>query len=1071
MKNFKKSYNRLNKEQKKAVDTIEGPSMIVAGPGSGKTELLSVRAANILKKKDVPTSSLLCLTFTDAAALNMRERLVEMIGEDGYKVPTFTFHSFCKEIIDNNPSLFYEGADFDLADEITKTEIIEDILQKLDYDDPLSSKHPERGYVYLRTIKSKIADLKEGGLTPEEFKKVLDSHEEFVKEVNPLITEVFDKRVSKSIFSEIEELISTLKGMDYKLPVDYFKPLNKVLVASLEEAFNKEGTKGVTAWKSDWTKRVSGKRVLRDFYYIEKQQSLANIYQQYEKKMYEKGLYDFSDMILDVIKVLGTNESLRRDFEEKYLYLMVDEFQDTSGVQMRLLKNLTKDEPHGQPNICVVGDDDQAIYRFQGAEISNILNFKDLYEDVEVITLKKSYRSGQKILDTAKKIISKGEERLESRLEGVDKDLKAAREEMGNIVGKEFKTKEEEYTYVAKEVKKLIDEKGTDPQEIAVIGRKHKILKQAAPFFANEDIPIYAERKVNVLENEIIKEIITIIRFSVYLLEGDKDKAEELLPEVLSYPFWNLTRGKLLKLSRRAYRNNSWMDEMKKDSELSEIFDFLTNLSEKSKYKPVEEIIDIVVGNKESKFSIRDYYFSEKELKKSTAEYFKVLSALKTFVNELKSYKEGEFLKARDLLDFVDRHEGNNIPINDQNPLITDSDSVSLITAHSAKGREFENVFVLSCMHEVWGKGRRASKLPFPSNMPLERAGENKDDQLRLFYVTLTRAKDNLFITTHRKKENGRSYSPLEFIEGISTKEDKLEVGPRELEASRKKYYSPPFREDEREFLKPLAQKYKLSATGFNKYLNVASEGPEDFLRDTLLRFPSKKPLAASFGTAIHETIGWLYNDLKESDKLVEINKVLEVFEEFLKKERLANQDFDKYLERGGDALKAFYKSKKDEFSSDHIIEKNFRNQGVVISGNELTGKIDKIAINGNKAKVYDFKTGKPIEKWNPSGGWNKIKAWKYKNQLVFYKLLIENSREFENVEVEKGYLEFIEPKNDENIITLPLEITDKDVKRVKKLIKIVGEKIRNLEFYSSEEFNKKSIKEIKRFEEKLLNN
>ncbi|MGM0439366.1 MAG: UvrD-helicase domain-containing protein, partial [Patescibacteria group bacterium] len=149
MKTFKKNYNRLNKEQKRAVDKIDGPLMVVAGPGSGKTELLSVRAANILKKKDVPASSLLCLTFTDSAALNMKERLVEMIGEEGYKIPTLTFHSFCKEIIDNNPEYFYQGAYFDLADEITKTEILEDILENMDYDNPLNSRHPQRGYVYL----------------------------------------------------------------------------------------------------------------------------------------------------------------------------------------------------------------------------------------------------------------------------------------------------------------------------------------------------------------------------------------------------------------------------------------------------------------------------------------------------------------------------------------------------------------------------------------------------------------------------------------------------------------------------------------------------------------------------------------------------------------------------------------------------------------------------------------------------------------------------------------------------------------------------------------------------------
>ena len=1074
MKNFKKSYNRLNKEQKRAVDKIDGPLMVVAGPGSGKTELLSVRAANILKNKDVPPSSLLCLTFTDAAALNMKERLVEMIGEDGYRVPTFTFHSFCKEIIDNNPEQFYQGADFDLADEITKTEILEDILENMDYDNPLNSKHPKRGYVYLRDLKSSISDLKEGGLTPGEFEKALEANSILLEKVNSLISDVFSSRVSKSIIPKVENLIGELKNIKAEFPLGGFKPITTFLIASLERSLTGEGTKKITEWKNNWTKKEGDRRVLRDKYYIEKQKSLAEVYKSYEEEMYRRGLYDFSDMILDVIQVLESNDSLRYDLQEKYLYLMVDEFQDTNGVQMRLLKNLTKDEPHGQPNVCVVGDDDQAIYRFQGAEISNILNFKNLYQDVEVVTLKKNYRSGQEILDGAKKVISRGEERLESKLEEVDKDIVSARKDLDDEVkATEFETAEEEYSYVAKEVEKLINS-GVPPQEIAIMGRKHKILKKCAPYLADLGIPIYAERRVNVLENEVVKQIIKIIRFSVYLLEGDKNKADELLVEILSYPFWDLERDKIWKLARRSYKNRtSWLEEMKEDDQLRKISDFLVDLSQKVNYKPVEEIIDLVIGNKKGTVMspLKKYYFGREALKTDPAEYFKFLSAVKRFMSALRNYKEGQNITAKDLLNFVDRHNDNNIAINDNSPLVTDSEAVSLITSHSAKGREFEAVFVLSCQEEVWGKGRRASKLPFPSNMPLERAGEDRDDQLRLFYVTLTRAKRLLHISAHKKKENGKSYSPLEFIDHLDIEEGTEKVTYRELESSRKSFYSPPFNATEERLLKPLAQNYTLSATGFNKYLNIADEGPEAFLQDTLLRFPSKKPLPASYGTAIHRTINWIYNNLKVEDRLPTIEQVITSFEKYLKKERLADRDFKKYLDRGNDELKTFYKQRKDSFSSDHLTEKNFRNQGVVVGGHNLTGKIDKIIQKDNDMEVVDFKTGKPLDRWDKPGKYNKIKSWKYKNQLIFYKLLIERSSDFENYEVKKGSLEFIKPNKKERIVNLPLEITEEDVDRVKSLIEVVGERIKNLKFSTDKDYSKGTIKDIKKFEEKLLKN
>ncbi len=1075
MKNFKESYQRLNKQQKEAVDNIDGPMMVVAGPGSGKTELLSVRVANILDKKDIPAGSVLCLTFTDAAALNMKERLVGMIGESGYRVPTFTFHSFCKKIIDENPEFFYQGAEFNLVDRITKTEILEDILEKTDYDNPLNSKHPERGYVYLRSIKTAISDLKEGGLTPEEFKKALLANEKLLKKINPLVSQVFSKRISKSIIPKIESLIVDLKKIKADFPIDYFKPVTEPVISSLEEALTGEGTKKITAWKNKWTKKEKNERVLKDLYYIEKQKSLADIYQKYEEEMYKKGLYDFSDMILDTIKVLEENDSLRYDLQEKYQYILVDEFQDTSGVQMRLLKNLTIDEPHGKPNVCVVGDDDQAIYRFQGAEISNILNFKSIYEDVKVITLKKSYRSGQEILDASKKVIERGDERLEASLEEVDKDLVSGKNDSsGQIEAKIFQTKQEEYSYVVKKVKELIS-KGISPDEIAVMGRKHKILKEAAGFFTDSGIPVYAERKVNVLKNEVIEQIIEIIRFSVYLLEGDKYKADELLPNILSYPFWNLSRNKIWKLARNAHKKRiSWLEEMENDKELRKILGFLTDLSKKAKYKPVDEILDMVIGNKKADYTspLKEYYFSNENLKENPTEYFKFLSALKKFSDEFRSYKEGEKLLAEDLLVFVDRHKDNNLAINDNNPLITDSDAVSLITSHSAKGREFEAVFVLNCQHEIWGKGRRMSKLPLPSNIPVERAGENKDDQLRLFYVTLTRAKRFLTITSHKKKENGRGYSPLEFIDHLKPEKEKMKVTHKELEASRNSFYHPPFNAKEKDLLKPLVKDYMISATGLNKYLNVADEGPQSFLQDTLLRFPSKKPVAAAYGTAVHKTMGQIYNYLKIEDGFPKIDFILNSFERFLEAERLSDRDFQKYLEKGKESLKSFCKEKKESFSKDDLIEKNFRNQGVVVNDHQLTGKIDKITKNEDgKIQVFDFKTGKPLEKWGQSGKYNKIKSWKYKNQLIFYKILVEKSTDFIGSTVSEGFLEFVEPDDDNKIITLSLEIKKEDVERLKRLITIVGNRIKNLNFSTEESYNKKSIKEIEKFEDYLLKN
>src|SRR3989338_828610 len=175
MSQFEKRYSQLNPEQKKAVDTIEGPVMVVAGPGSGKTELLSLRVANILRKVDIRPGNILCLTFTDAAAFNMRQRLVGLLGRDAYRVAIHTFHTFGVEVINRYPEYFYNGAIFLPADDATQTEILEGIFQKLDYGNPLHSEHQGR-FVYLNPVKKSIEYLKKAGLSPDEFNQILEAN-------------------------------------------------------------------------------------------------------------------------------------------------------------------------------------------------------------------------------------------------------------------------------------------------------------------------------------------------------------------------------------------------------------------------------------------------------------------------------------------------------------------------------------------------------------------------------------------------------------------------------------------------------------------------------------------------------------------------------------------------------------------------------------------------------------------------------------------------------------------------------------------------------------------------------
>jgi len=1099
MEDFQKRFQKLNKEQKESVENIEGPMLVVAGPGSGKTELLSLRAANILKKTDVFPGNILCLTFTDSAAFNMRERLKEMIGDDAYRIAVHTFHNFGVEIMEEHRELFYQGALFSSIDELTQMALLEEMLSQLPHNNPLSQSHPEQGYIYLNSIKDSLRDLKKAGLTPEEFKKILRENKKSLSSLNTLINKAFQETVTKKTFKKIKEILKEMEEGESPLP--NWPSLNKVVKNSLEKALQKaeeeEKTAPLSQWKKNWTKKKDSKRVLKETFYQEKMEALADLYREYRELLYNKGYYDFDDMILEAIKAIEKNEELKAELQEQYQYILVDEFQDTNEAQMRLLRLLT-DNPvtEGSPNIMAVGDDDQAVYKFQGAEISNILKFRKYYRQPRIICLTKNYRSGQEILDLAREVIKKGENRLERIIPELNKELIARKKEVGRgeIISRKFPTKSQEYFWTAKEVRKLIDQ-GEGAEEIALIARTNKELEEIVPFLNKEGINVSYERKKNVLNDPQIIQIIKIARFIDSLLNKSREEADYLLPEILSFPFWKIKREDLWKLSLEA-KGKPWLEGMlqSKNSYLKEIAHFFLNLSAKAKYQPVEEILDDIVGAKiplspdsedldleehktrKGGFAspFKDYYFSRERFEKNPGSYLNFLSSLRTFVYSLREYKKGQFLKLKDLIEFLDIHAQNKIPLLDKNPFIIDSQAVKLVTAHKAKGSEFKIVFVLNCQEESWAKSKRRNILAFPANLPISPAGDNLDDQLRLFYVTVSRTKEKLYLTSFKLKENGKESDSLHFL-NLSEKElktkdvEEIKGGINDREWSL--YHYPPLTKNEEVFLQPLLERYQLNVTHLNNFLNVSAGGPQKFLEDNLLRFPQPKTPALSYGTAMHLTLEEIYRYLKKEKKPPSLKKVEEWFGKILERERLNPREFKFFFKKGKDALKKYFQQKKGEFRADHIIEFNFRNQGSTIKGVPLSGKIDRLVEKDGEMEVHDFKTGRYSRDWKGRTKHEKIKLWKYESQLSFYKILVENSRKFKGrKKVKKGRLEFLEPDEKGKIINLSLEIEKDYLERLEKLIEKVYNKIMKLDFPRVDDYPK-DIKGIKQFEEDILNN
>ena len=246
--------------------------------------------------------------------------------------------------------------------------------------------------------------------------------------------------------------------------------------------------------------------------------------------------------------------------------------------------------------------------------------------------------------------------------------------------------------------------------------------------------------------------------------------------------------------------------------------------------------------------------------------------------------------------------------------------------------------------------------------------------------------------------------------------------------------------------LEERAKDYRMSVTHLNNFLNIAEGGPQTFFEQNFLCFPQSKTPSSSYGSAVHEAIEYIYIFLKREGKLLTIDQLNQRFEELLKKERMSDVDFAKYLERGKDSLARYFDFNRDKFKAEHLIENEFKSEGVIIGEAQLGGKIDKIVKDGTKIIVHDLKTGNAPGDAQGKGDYERIKLYQYKRQLVFYKLLVENSRSFNKYKVEKGVLEFVEAGADE-LREVALDVDTVMASRLEDLIKAVYAKIVKIDF------------------------
>lgn len=1108
MTEFSRRYQNLNPKQREAVDSIDGPVMVVAGPGTGKTELLSVRVANILQKTDALPSDILCLTFTDSGAAAMRERLSNLLGADAYKVAVHTFHSFGSDIINHNSEYFYSGARFRPANELNSYEILTEIMEKLPNSNPLASTMNGE-FTYMRDIQTSISELKRGGLTPDELDLILDRNDAFISWVQPKLDEVFCERLSKKSLGRIAVLAKEISSYsDEPLELIGYIPLYQLIASSLQTACefaeaDNSSTKPISAWKKLYLeKNPQGKQTLKDEKRSKRLHALSKIYDSYLIAMQERELYDYDDMILRVVHAIEIFPELRYNLQETYQYILVDEFQDTNDAQMRLVWNLTNNpSSEGRPNIMVVGDDDQAIYRFQGAELSNIIDFRSRYRDVAVVTLTDNYRSSADILQLARKVIVQGSERLENTVAGIDKTLTphhTAKRPL--LVARTYETSCQSNFALAHSI---ANDCAKQPDESrAVIARNHRHLVALVPYLEHAGVPIRYERNENVLDTEPIKQLELVARVVHSLRHDLFEEADESIAQLIAHPAWKIPARDIWQLSLDSKnQHKTWLEIMLTNhsgERLEQIGEWLVVAAQSSKNQPLEYMLDYLFGTETDQLPdstqaesepfgdkvatgdfvspLYQYFFNQQGFEQTPARYLAHLLALRAIRSRLREYRPDAQLELCDLVSFVEMHHDLGLAIQARSELETGQNPVVLLTAHKAKGLEYDTVYITDAQESIWGSSARSRSrmLQFTSNLPLSPAGDSTDERLRLFYVALTRAKDQLVIVSAREAENGKSLAPIGALAGLiePTSEPALDTHDA-ITAAQTDWRTPLFEistGDQQRLLRPTLERYKLSPTHLTNYLDVAGAGPEMFLLNNLLRFPQAMSPSAAFGSAIHSVLQRAHQHLAATEKRKPIEDILKDFEQTLGDFQLAKLDRNKYTDRGYAVLNTFFEQRYDSFTISQLVERNFANANVHVGDAILTGVIDLLDIDRDEKTVFvtDYKTGKAVNSWKGKSEYEKIKMHHYEQQLMFYKLLIENSGQFTGYTVTGGRIEFVEPDERGEILLLDYDYSDDKIAEFSQLVSAVWNRIQNLDFTLETEYPS-SISGIIDFENSLL--
>jgi len=937
----------LNKAQKQAVSHDQGPAILIAGAGTGKTTVISQRIAYLIEQDKAKAEEILAVTFTEKAAGEMADRVDKLLPLGYSDLWIHTFHGFCERVLKDYAIDIGLSNDFKLLDSTAAWMMIRNNLDDfdLDYYSPLGS--PTR---FIHALISHFSRLKDEVVYPEDYLK-------YAEELHLDTDQAGDREEAEMEIHRIREV--------------------------------------------------------------------ANAYHVYQRLLLENNALDFGDLINYTLRLFQKRPQVLKKFREQFKYILVDEFQDTNWAQYELIKLLAAPKN----NIMVVGDDDQAIYKFRGAAVSNILSFKKDYKELTEIFLTDNYRSGQKILDTAYNFIQLNDpDRLEYQYKKkktpLNKKLKSHLDIEGSIDVLSYEDKNSEIDGI---LNKIVEIKKKDKtvqwSDFAILVRANDQAQGFVSMMRKLGMPHQFMASRGLYTQDIVQDIIAYLK----LLDNYHESTS--LFRILSLPVTGLKVETIINLNHLANKkswslyyaakNNSRYIKLPLGEQriLDEVLVNIEKHTQLAKEKPVSQII---------------YHWLEDSgyLKLLTLEqnqYNKEqLHFLNQFYRKVRAWEE-EAIQSASVHDFLELIE-MELESGELGALQYDAeagpDVVKVMTVHGAKGLEFKYVFVTNLVHLRFPSTERRDPIEVPEEFikeELPSGDAHLQEERRLFYVALTRAKQAVYLTWAKDYGGAREKKPSRFI-------DEIEIASQAVPG--------PIKEPDNIDKKSDKPNYPIPKTFSFSQLKAFESCPWQYFYQFVAKVPTKGNAHFSFGKTIHSTLQKFYQTIIERDggaqgdlfsqgkkiKYPTEKELLDFYEEsWIDDWYDSESEKKKYYEKGVKELKEFYQANKDKWTVPLFLEKGFT---IKIGEYSIRGVFDRVDVVDGAWKIIDYKTGRPKEKL----------TFDDKKQLLLYQIAAQEVFKTNIKDLSFYYL-----TNNEQISFLG---TDKELEKVKAWALAIIEKI-----------------------------